>query len=511
MSEYSQVGLQPGQKLGLGRFVLVRKLGAGGMGMVWLARDEKLRAETALKLLPPEVQHDGDAQESLRRETARAQRLSHPNVVRIHDLHEFPDEPSFIAMEYVEGRTLHDLRREQPGGVYSWLTLKPLVLQLCDALSYAHGENVIHRDLKPANILLDSKGRIKLADFGIAAVIQNTLSMVSVANVRSGTLAYMSPQQLSGNKPTPLDDIYSLGATLYHLMTSKPPFYQGDITDQIKNINPPPMSMRLADFELQNIDLPPAVSVLVLECLSKQPGDRPQKVSEIFKRVSAVFSSPSSPPVVPVDISSLTMAQTRLDQSLPSQSKPALSRVVDERSEVESANSASQPPAAPLASKSEPPPRALDSTVPDTGEHLGGNDKSQQETGLLSSAPFLIGFNIFNGRALFMLLLVVAFAGIFAISFIFCPFNRFDSFWSLVLPVCVLFLLSFISFFVEQYLVRGLACVCIAGWLSSVIFSFSKGQYSNSYWYLLPLALFFLVLIGGGLGNAMKRRRNQKA
>lgn len=286
MNESNRTVLAPGQKLGQGRFTLVRKLGTGGMGMVWFARDEKLCKDAALKFLPPEVENDGDALVSLRRETARAQMLSHPNIVRIHDFHDFAGEPAFISMEYVEGRTLHDLRREQPSEVYAWETLKPLVSQLCDALNYAHGENVIHRDLKPANILLDTKGRIKLADFGIATVIQNTMSMVSVGSVRSGTLPYMSPQQLTGERPVATDDIYALGATLYHLLTSKPPFYQGEIALQAINIAPAPMAKRLADLNIAST-VPAKVEKVVMACLAKLPEERPETAKKVYELLAA--------------------------------------------------------------------------------------------------------------------------------------------------------------------------------------------------------------------------------
>ncbi len=206
--------LQPEQSLAQGRFVLVKRLGRGGMGEVWLARDERLREPVALKFLPPEIRGDPTALDDLRRETARSHKLSHPHIVRIHDLHEDPDGTAFIVMEYIDGPTLAALRLEQPSRVLSWEYLRPLVAQLCAALEYAHGENVIHRDLKPANLMVDSRGRLKLADFGIAAVASDSMSRVSVRHSTSGTLPYMSPQQVTGERPRAADEIYSLGATL---------------------------------------------------------------------------------------------------------------------------------------------------------------------------------------------------------------------------------------------------------------------------------------------------------
>src|SRR5271154_4718932 len=152
--------LQPSHKVGAGRFTLVRPLGRGGMGEVWLAQDERLREPVALKFLPPEVRADPAALDDLRRETAKSHRLTHPNIVRIHDFHEPEGEPAFISMEYVEGWTLTAVRVEQPSRVLSWDYLRPRVQQLCAALDYAHFENVIHRDLKPGNIMVDTRGRL---------------------------------------------------------------------------------------------------------------------------------------------------------------------------------------------------------------------------------------------------------------------------------------------------------------------------------------------------------------
>ncbi len=110
----------------------------------------------------------------MRRETLRSRKLSHPNIVRIYDLHEAKGEPTFISMEYVDGPDLHLLRARRPSKVLPWPFLIPIVKQLCSALEYAHGERVIHRDLKPANIILDSNERVKLADFGLACVVRES-------------------------------------------------------------------------------------------------------------------------------------------------------------------------------------------------------------------------------------------------------------------------------------------------------------------------------------------------
>src|SRR4051794_7140617 len=148
----SFVELSEGFLVGNGRYTLSQSLGQGGMGMVWLAKDERLGQMVALKFV--QLQSNPLVLDDLRRETARSLRLTHPNIIRIYDFYEAPGEVAFIWMEYVDGANLFSLRGEQPNHVFSWSYLKPIIKQLCDALEYAHSENVIHRDLKPSNMML---------------------------------------------------------------------------------------------------------------------------------------------------------------------------------------------------------------------------------------------------------------------------------------------------------------------------------------------------------------------
>src|SRR3954454_7886196 len=156
-----------GQKL-FRRYTLKRTLGRGGMGIVWLARDEELERDVALKFLPDLMIHDRSAFDQLRRETKRCLELTHPHIVRIHDF--VHDERSgCISMEYVDGETLSNLRAEKEQKVFEPHELAGWIAQLCDALHYAHNHaKVIHRDLKPANLMVNKRGDLKVADFGIA-------------------------------------------------------------------------------------------------------------------------------------------------------------------------------------------------------------------------------------------------------------------------------------------------------------------------------------------------------
>jgi serine/threonine protein kinase len=279
-SAKSQFAFTPGQAAG-GRYILRRALGEGGMSVVWLAHDTRLQEPVALKFLPPHVAGDPAALDRLRKETLRTRKLSHPNIIRIHDFHETAGEPAFISMEYVDGQNLHYLRAARANGVLPWTYLAPLAAQLCEALHYAHGEGVIHRDLKPANLMLDSNGRLKLADFGLARVARDSQPRVSRDHV-AGTLDYMSPQQVQGLSATIADDIYSFGATFYELLVSKPPFHDGDVAYQIQHNRPQPISERLLELGITNEGVPSDISALIMACLAKDPEQRPQSARAIL-------------------------------------------------------------------------------------------------------------------------------------------------------------------------------------------------------------------------------------
>jgi serine/threonine protein kinase len=274
-------------QVGAGRYTLIKILGRGGMGIVWLARDELLATDVALKFLPPQIRFDLVALDDLRRETSRSRKLTHPNIIRIHDFYEAKNEEAFISMEYVEGANLACVRVEKPQRVLTWEFLAPLVKQLCDGLEYAHGERVIHRDLKPANLMLDAKGRLKLADFGIARTLNDTMTRVSMNPSTSGTLLYMSPQQLEGKPPHVTDDIYALGATLYELLSSKPPFFSGDFLHQVRNVAPMPLHERLKEWGIAN-EIPAGVEQVILACLAKDETERPQSARAVAVQLGLI-------------------------------------------------------------------------------------------------------------------------------------------------------------------------------------------------------------------------------
>ena len=254
------------------------------MGVVWLARDDRLDRLVALKLVPEAVCFDPSAQEDLKRETRKSLLLTHPNIVRIFDFVE-DAQSAAISMEYVDGATLSAMRVQKRAKCFAVSELAPWVTSLCDALAYAHESvRVIHRNLKPANLMVNSRMELKVTDFGIARTRRDSMSNVSVGQ-SSGTLYYMSPQQLLGEAPAATDDIYALGATLYELLSSKPPFFGGDIAAQVREVTPPWVAERREKLGIAGEAVPKPWEEAIAACLAKNPGDRPQRAVDLARRL----------------------------------------------------------------------------------------------------------------------------------------------------------------------------------------------------------------------------------
>jgi serine/threonine protein kinase/Skp family chaperone for outer membrane proteins len=316
-------GFAAGQKL-FGRFSLVRILGRGGMGVVWLARDEDLGRDVALKFLPELIIHDKAVLDDLKRETTRSLELTHHNIVRIYDFVQ-DGLSACISMEYVDGETLSALRVERPNRVFEVEELSLIVAELCEALTYAHTRAaIVHRDLKPANLMLNSKSILKITDFGIARSLSDSVSMLTRNWGTSGTLLYMSPQQLDGERSTPQDDIYSVGATIYELLTSKPPFYSGGIERQIREKLPTRMTLRRADLNITSeTSIPEHWEHTVAACLAKDPADRPQTASELADRFRGLLRPAPTPVVTPAAAPSRAVRVSLPSEEAPTMLEPA--------------------------------------------------------------------------------------------------------------------------------------------------------------------------------------------
>ena len=273
-----------GQKV-FNRYTLIKTLGRGGMGVVWLARDEELERNVALKFLPELIVHDRAVLGDMKRETRRSLDLTHKNIVRIYDF-VHSDQSGCISMEYVDGDTLSNLRADKPHKVFEPHELAEWTSQLCDALDYAHNHaRIIHRDLKPANLMVNQRGDLKVSDFGISRSLSDSVSMLTMERGRSGTLVFMSPQQLDGERGSPLDDVYSFGATMYELITSKPPFSSGNVDRQIREKIPPTMATRRKELEVEGEMMDETWEKVIAACLAKDPERRPQSFVEIAQRL----------------------------------------------------------------------------------------------------------------------------------------------------------------------------------------------------------------------------------
>jgi len=247
------------------RYEIQNELGRGGMGLVYRARDTRLDRDVAIKVL-----RTTSAEEAARleQEAQAAATLNHSGIVTVYDF-EVGFGGYFIAMEYVPGEPLDRLLRTEPSRVRDNLT--GILLQLAEAVSYAHQHRVIHRDLKPGNMLLTAHGQVKILDFGIAARLDRENEASSGV---CGTPFYMAPEQIRGEAPTPATDIYAFGTTAFHLATGRPPFARGNVIEaHLKEAPPEPTTLAP--------NLLPDLAQLILRCLEKDPTDRFQSGVEL--------------------------------------------------------------------------------------------------------------------------------------------------------------------------------------------------------------------------------------
>jgi eukaryotic-like serine/threonine-protein kinase len=266
-----------------GRYQILKELGRGGMGIVFHAYDKQLKEQVAIKILSPLLSNDPDALERLKREVSSARRITHSNVIRIHDISEV-NGLHFISMEYFHGMNLKDhIKRNGP---LSAMQAFNIASQVADGLEAAHREGVVHRDLKSQNIILDNTNRVKIIDFGLARTAH--MEGMTATGLIMGTPEYMAPEQVSGKKIDERADIYSLGIILYEIFTGKVPF-TGDSAIavgfmQLKEEPVPPSEL--------NAGISPDLEKIICKALQKDPIHRYRTITELKRELEAAMRQP---------------------------------------------------------------------------------------------------------------------------------------------------------------------------------------------------------------------------
>jgi serine/threonine protein kinase len=251
-----------------GRYRVKSTLGSGGMAVVYRAEDDILGRAVALKTLHHHYAEMPSFRRRFRQEARAMASLDHENIVKVYDISQDGEVP-FIVVECVSGRDLGDLLGGRRSGRLNEQFVRGMAMQLLHALSYAHRRGIIHRDIKPSNILLTSGGTVKVADFGIARIVEEDDVPMGEAGEIIGSARYMSPEQLRGEDATPMSDVYSVGVLLYHCLTGRPPF-SGDVKSLARqHMHKDPMPpCRL------NRTITPGMEAVIMKALSKKPGDR---------------------------------------------------------------------------------------------------------------------------------------------------------------------------------------------------------------------------------------------
>ena len=275
------------------RYHVVKKLGEGGMGQVYLAEHVKMGRRSAIKVMNPSLTHDPDAVARFNREAANASRITHPNVCAVYDFGETPDGLIYLAMEFVEGEPLTD-----PLGRDGALPLGRAVRifrQVADALQAAHDLGIVHRDLKPDNIML-TKGRdgadvVKVVDFGIAKAVggDEAGQKVTKTGLVVGTPEFMSPEQLSGDQVDGRSDLYSLALVFFRMLTGKLPFEATSVQEtMIKRLTDEPVKLAASRPDLA---FPTGLQEVLDAALTRAPADRYQSVAKFAADVAAVVGT----------------------------------------------------------------------------------------------------------------------------------------------------------------------------------------------------------------------------
>lgn len=283
----------------LGRYQIEKELGKGAMGVVYLGKDPKIGRVVAIKTMALSQEFEGDElveiKERFFREAETAGRLTHPNIVTMYDAGEEHDL-AYIAMEFLKGKDLAPYTK--PDNLLALPVALSIVARVAEALGYAHKNNVVHRDIKPANVMYDPESdSVKVTDFGIARITDSSKTKTGMV---LGTPSYMSPEQLSGKKVEGLSDMFSLGVTLYQLVSGRLPFTGDSMAQLMFKI----ANEAHVDIRQHNPGVPACVAAIANKALAKEPEQRYQSCDQMAKALRLCLSSlkvtntaPNKPPV----------------------------------------------------------------------------------------------------------------------------------------------------------------------------------------------------------------------
>ena len=282
----------------LGRFEILDKLGEGGMGVLYRARDPLLGRVVAIKLLRPEAVADASRTRRFVQEARAASSLNHPGIVTVYDVGEDPQWGTYIAMECLEGESL---RQRLARGPLPLAEVLRIAVEIARGLAAAHTAGIVHRDVKPANVMITTTGLVKVLDFGLAKLVQPepgaapsqlaTVEAVTGHGVRLGTPAYMSPEQVEGQAVSARTDVFSFGAVLYEMLTGRRPFDGGSEASLLSAIlRDPPAPVRALRPEMDA-----RLETLVNRCLEKNAEARPASAEALLPELEACLADAGRP------------------------------------------------------------------------------------------------------------------------------------------------------------------------------------------------------------------------
>jgi serine/threonine-protein kinase len=277
-----------------GRYRVIERLGAGGMGTVYRVEHTEIRKSLALKVLLPELVDTEDMFKRFRQEAKAASSIGHPNIVEISDFGTLPDGSPFFVMEYLQGHDLASMLKQ--GGALPWQRAFELGIQICSALHAAHEAGIVHRDVKPDNFFVITRGGreiVKVLDFGIAKLLGDDGSVVTRTGLFVGTPEYMSPEQAEGIDLDRRVDVYGTGIMLYQLVTGRVPFKGRDEFDVLnKHINAIPDPLAKARPGLK---IPPQAEKVIFRALLKDREERHQNMEELAREMQDALQLATQP------------------------------------------------------------------------------------------------------------------------------------------------------------------------------------------------------------------------